>query len=84
MHLCMIRFVDNTNIMGGEEQQGMENKVENIEEQVENIKHSMENMEVSSHKCSREEREAGAHEDGVENMGAALENIHMAPSKESY
>ena len=24
MHLCMIRFVDNTSIMGGEEQQGME------------------------------------------------------------
>ena len=80
MHLCMIRFIDNTNASGGG-QQGM---VENIEEQVENIKQDMENMENNSHKCSREEREAGAHQDGVGNNVAAWENIPKAPKEESY
>ena len=53
MHLCMIRVIDNTSIHGGEEQQGMENMEENIKE-------GLENMSTTSHKCLREEREAGA------------------------
>ena len=76
MHLCMIRFIDNTKTSGGG-QQGM---VENME----NIKEDMENMEDISHKCSREEREVGAHEDGVENIVAVWENISNAPKEEFY
>ena len=81
MHLCMIRLVDNTRIIGGEEQQGMENKVENIEAQVENIKHNMENMDNDLHKCSREEREAGAH--GERHEGGA-QHLVSAPKEEFY
>jgi hypothetical protein len=57
MHLCMIRFVDNTSIMGGEEQQGMED----MDDHMENIKECMEDkFQNNYYKCSREEREAGA------------------------
>ena len=49
MHLCMIRVIDNTNIIGGEEQQGMEE--------------DMDDMMNKSFKSSREEREAGALEE---------------------
>ena len=30
MHLCMIRVIDNTNIIGGEEQAGMEDDIDNM------------------------------------------------------
>ena len=49
MHLCMIRVIDNTNIIGGEERQCMEN--------------DMGNMMNKSFKSLREEREAGALEE---------------------
>ena len=49
MHLCMIRVIDNTNIIGGEEQQDMEE--------------DMDNMMNKPFKSSREEREAGALEE---------------------
>lgn len=75
LHLCMIRFVDNTNIIGGEEQQGMEyiddhmeNKKERMEDKIQNI----------YYKCSREEREAGAHRE-MEGDGALH---HVGSAKE--
>ena len=75
MHLCMIRVINNTSIHGGEELQGMEymddhmkNKRECMEDKVQN----------NYYKCSREEREAGAHgerqEDGAQHhVGAPRE-----------
>ena len=51
-----------------EQVENIKEGVENMEEHMKNIKQDMENMENNSHKCSREEREAGAHEDGVGNM----------------
>ena len=59
MHLCMIRVIDNTNIIGGEEQQGMED--------------DMGNMMNKSFKSSREEREAGAH--GERQEGGAQHHV---------
>ena len=57
---------------GGMRKHG-ENKLDHAEKNKTNIQ-----------KFLREEREAGAHEDGVENMGAAWENICKVPYKESY
>ena len=77
MHLCMIGFVDNTSIIGGEEQQGMgdmedhmKNKKECMEDKIQNI----------YYKCSREEREAGAH--GERQEGGAQHHVG-APKKGS-
>ena len=52
MHLCMIRVIDNTNTIGGEEQQRMED-----------MEDHMGNMKNNSLKSLREEREAGALEE---------------------
>ena len=57
MHLCMIRFVDNTNANGGDHQ-GMEEDMENIKYKVENKREHAENNKTNIHKCLREEREA--------------------------
>ena len=69
MHLCMIRFIDNTNILGGGGHQGMDG---NIKEPNGNMMTHGENMKTTSLKCLREEREAGAHGEGEENMGASV------------
>ena len=77
MHLCMIRVINNTSIHGGEELQGMEymddhmkNKRECMEDKVQN----------NYYKCSREEREAGAH--GERQEGGAQHHVG-APKKGS-
>ena len=58
MHVCILRFIDNTNINGGEEQLGMEN----MEEHMMDKRECMEDIiQDNYYKCSREEREAGAH-----------------------
>ena len=73
----MIRFVDNTNANGGKHQDMEENNLEYDENKCKqdggmkihgenNFIHA-ENNKTSLHKCLREEREARAHEDGVEN-----------------
>ena len=74
MHLCMIRFVDNTNINGGEEQQGMEDHMKNKRECMEDT------IQNNCYKCSREEREAGAH--GERQEGGAQHHVD-APKEES-
>ena len=61
MHLCMIRFVDNTNA-NGVDHQGMEEGMENIKYKLENKREHAENNKTNSPKCLREEREAGAQE----------------------
>ena len=75
LHLCMIRFVDNTNIIGGEEQQGMEYMDDHMKNKKECMEGKIQNI---YYKCSREEREAGAHrerqEDGApHHVGCAKE-----------
>ena len=66
MHLCMIRFVDNTSIIGEEEQQGMEDMEDHMKNKKECMEAKIQNINC---KCSREEREAGAqgerHEGGA-------------------
>ena len=57
MHVCILRFIDNTNANGGEEHHG----VEYMEDHMKNNKDSMEDkFQNKHHKCLREEREAGA------------------------
>ena len=68
MHLCMIRFIHNTNTCRGE-QQGMEDH--------------MENMKINSFKILREEREVGAQEEGMENKGAVWKTSLMRQELES-
>ena len=58
MHLCMIRVIDNTSVHGGEEQQGMEDMDDHMKNNKECWEDKNQNM---YYKCSREEREAGAH-----------------------
>ena len=77
MHLCMIRFVDNTNANGGKHQDMEENNLEHGENKCkqdggmkihgENNFSHVENNKTSLHKCIREEKETRAHEEGVEN-----------------
>ena len=63
MHLCMIRFVDNTNAMG-EDHQDMEENIkgqgENNNVHGEDEREYDENIKTNIPKCLREEREAGA------------------------
>ena len=58
MHLCMIRVIDNTSIHGGEELQGMEHMEDHMKNKRECMEDKVQNI---YYKCSREEREAGAH-----------------------
>ena len=75
----MIRFVDNTNANGGDHQ-GMKENMENIKGKLENKREHAENIKTNTHKCLREEREAGAQEGRHD--GGASHNV-MAPIGES-
>ena len=77
MHLCMIRVIDNTSIHGGEEQQGMEDMEDHMKSKRECMEDKIHNI---YYKCSREEREAGAH--GEKPEGGAPHNVD-APRRES-
>ena len=79
MHLCMIRFVDNTNANGGDHQ-GMEEGMENIKYKLGNKREHAENIKTNTPKCFREEREAEAQEEGHE--GCAPHHVD-APIGES-
>ena len=74
MYVCILRFVDNTNAIGGEHQD-MDGKMK---------KHGENQMEhagiikTNTPKCLREEREAGAHEWGM------MEVCHTMWLRHSY
>ena len=77
MHVCILRFIDNTNTNGGEEQHGMENMEEHMMDKRECMEDTIQN---NYYKCSREEREAGAH--GERQEGGAQHHVG-APKKGS-
>ena len=93
MHVCILRFIDNTNTNVGEEQHGMENVEEHMKDKSECMEDTIQN---NYYKCSREEREEGVqgegYEDGVQSNVAALSfgvlviigkdlRVHMAETK---
>ena len=47
MHLCMIRFVDNTNVNGGDHQD-LEENMENIKGKLENNREHAENVKTNN------------------------------------
>ena len=72
MHVCILRFIDNTNTNGGEEQHGMENKEEHMMDKRACMEETIQN---NCYKCSRE---AGAH--GERQEGGAQHHVGV-PTK---
>ena len=61
MYECILRFVDNTNAIGGDHQDMDGNMKKHGEKKMEHA----EIVRTNTPKCLREEREAGAHEGGM-------------------